>query len=130
MEFLIPLLVGWSVYSFVRSIYLHGKIGDLEIALNLANMQSDSYKQIALKYKAAYENELRYGGTRRAPTKNSTTKTWKTVFGLPEHGRYELKFVTEKYYDLLKKNHPDVGGSNKRMAEINAAYDEAKKELQ
>jgi len=30
----------------------------------------------------------------------------------------------EKYYDLCKRNHPDVGGSNEVMKDINRQYDE------
>lgn len=35
--------------------------------------------------------------------------------------------IKAKYHELAKKNHPDQGGSNEKMVEINSAYEELSK---
>ncbi len=56
-------------------------------------------------------------------------KTWRQVFGyapaeIPAPGDFSARFR-----DLAIKCHPDHGGSADRMAQLNQARDEAKKEL-
>lgn len=60
-----------------------------------------------------------------APTKQ---RPWREVFGITSAG-VTLMSVNELYRDLARLKHPDTGGSHEAMAELNQAYEEAKKEL-
>jgi hypothetical protein len=53
-------------------------------------------------------------------------KPWREVFGVkPDwHGD-----ITQLYREKARHRHPDTGGSNTLMAELNTAYAEAKREL-
>ncbi len=54
-------------------------------------------------------------------------KTWRTVLGLT--GRPHPDEVRARWKELAARHHPDKGGDPSRMAEINAARDEALREL-
>jgi hypothetical protein len=53
-------------------------------------------------------------------------KPWREVFGVkPDwHGD-----ITALYHEKARNRHPDVGGANTLMVELNTAYAEAKREL-
>lgn len=53
-------------------------------------------------------------------------KPWREVFGVKQDWRGDL---TTLYREKAKLRHPDNGGSDTIMAELNVAYDEAKREL-
>lgn len=57
----------------------------------------------------------------------TVVKTWRDVLGVS----YEAQFaeVRRRYLQLVRENHPDTGGSEDAMAEINAAYDQAEAEM-
>lgn len=82
--------------------------------------------------------ELRYGGlqivkqTFRSfhallPAPGSK-RPWREVFGIPRDGE-SLENAERVYRILAKEAHPDSGGSHERMAELNGAIAEARKEL-
>ncbi len=53
-------------------------------------------------------------------------KKWWEILGVrPENS---LELIRETYKILCMKHHPDRGGDHSRMAEINAAWDQAQKE--
>lgn len=54
--------------------------------------------------------------------------TWCKTLGLP-HGTRDLALVRTTYRALIKRIHPDVGGSHERMVEVNKAYTLALYEL-
>ncbi len=56
-------------------------------------------------------------------------KTWRAVLGVPPDV-LDLGRVRDLYRKLASANHPDRGGDVCRMAEINAAWLAAQKELQ
>jgi len=56
-------------------------------------------------------------------------KPWREVFGIPPAAACTFAYVMDQYRDLARRNHPDAGGSEAAMAEINAARDAARKEL-
>ena len=59
-------------------------------------------------------------------TENMTTAQAEHVFqryGIKTPLKYSAEQLKMLYRALAKKNHPDVGGSAKYMAEINTAYD-------
>ena len=56
-------------------------------------------------------------------------KPWREVLGIPPQTACTVAYVMDQYRDLARKHHPDAGGSEAMMAEINAARDAARKEL-
>jgi hypothetical protein len=57
----------------------------------------------------------------------TSTKPWWDVLGLPAGATREQ--ITAAHLELLKLHHPDRGGDTARMAQINAARDEALRQL-
>lgn len=53
-------------------------------------------------------------------------KPWREVFGVKPDWRGD---ITSLYREKARTRHPDAGGSDSLMAELNVAFDEAKKEL-
>lgn len=53
-------------------------------------------------------------------------KPWREVFGVKPDWRGN---ITELYRDKAKLRHPDSGGSDTLMAELNVAYEEARRDL-
>lgn len=58
----------------------------------------------------------------------SQPKTWRDVLGIPP-GPIDRETLYDKWRELARIHHPDVGGDNARMAEINVAYERACAEL-
>lgn len=56
-------------------------------------------------------------------------KPWRETLGIAANGTVTRDQITERHLLLSRKYHPDVGGSDAMMAEINAARDEALKEI-
>lgn len=54
-------------------------------------------------------------------------KPWRQVFGVQPDWRGD---ITALYREKARNRHPDAGGSDQLMAELNVAYAEAKRELQ
>lgn len=55
--------------------------------------------------------------------------TWRHVMGLAEAGRPTLQEAKTLYTMLSKQRHPDKGGTQAQMSELNWAWDQAQKEL-
>lgn len=53
-------------------------------------------------------------------------KPWREVFGVKPEWSGDIASL---YRDKARNRHPDAGGSDQLMAELNVAYDEAKTEL-
>lgn len=53
-------------------------------------------------------------------------KPWRQVFGVPADWRGD---ITALYREKARNRHPDAGGNDTLMAELNVAYEEAKREL-
>ena len=53
---------------------------------------------------------------------------WRHVLGFDQTPTREA--AKERYLELAKKRHPDAGGSETAMKELNAAWDSAQRELQ
>lgn len=57
-------------------------------------------------------------------------RDWRSVMGIPADVTPFMDVLKYKYKELCKKRHPDAdGGSNEAMAELNKAYEQAKKEI-
>jgi hypothetical protein len=59
----------------------------------------------------------------------STRKPWREVLGFTDDPSIDLKLVRQRYHHLARSNHPDHGGSNAAMHDLNDAWAEAQKEL-
>ena len=57
---------------------------------------------------------------------DSTQRTWRQVMDVTDPTHAELR---TRYVEMAKRAHPDAGGSTAAQAELNQAYDQAKKEL-
>jgi hypothetical protein len=60
-------------------------------------------------------------------TSSASHRLWWEVLGCPP-GLINAAQLESLYRAAAKRSHPDVGGSNEAMAEVNAAYEAAKKE--
>lgn len=64
-----------------------------------------------------------------APIVAGMSKPWREVFGWPPSDTPTKESINRAYRTLASLRHPDLGGSNEKMAELNAARDEALKEI-
>lgn len=58
-----------------------------------------------------------------------TRKHWREILGIRPEIKPNAEFIRNTYRELAAKHHPDRGGSAERMAEINAARDQALQEI-
>jgi len=56
-------------------------------------------------------------------------RSWRQVLGIDPTGRGSIEAAEAQYRALARQHHPDAGGTQGAMAELNAAIDEARKEL-
>ena len=54
---------------------------------------------------------------------------WKTVLGFERVRFVSLEDLNRRYRELSKERHPDSGGSNQAMVQLNQAYELAKREI-
>lgn len=59
----------------------------------------------------------------------SGKRTWREVLGFPPQSNPDRTGIELQYRTLAKTRHPDAGGSVEAMAELNAARDEALREI-
>lgn len=71
--------------------------------------------------------ERAFSGFLALPSGAGATRTWREVLGVSADA--EFTEVRKAYIGLCKKNHPDNGGSEAAMAEINTAYEQAEGEM-
>lgn len=57
----------------------------------------------------------------------AVAKSWREILGVSSDSTFAE--VRKKYLELVRANHPDSGGSEAAMAEINTAYDQAEAEM-
>jgi hypothetical protein len=55
---------------------------------------------------------------------------WRTVFGFPAGSRPTRAQIDDAYLTAAKRQHPDAGGSDAEMAQVNRARDYARQELE
>jgi hypothetical protein len=70
--------------------------------------------------------EAAFAGFTALPPKPAGPRPWWVVFDCPAHTM--TAWVLQEYRNLAMKFHPDRGGSNQQMAELNAAFESFKKE--
>lgn len=106
------------------------------IAIDLYNRVADNLAAIAATLEAMRAIE-RYGGAQIqervfrgfAALPARSGRTWREVLGImPTAFNIHPDVINEAYRQLAKQMHPDLGGSDGEMAELNAARDAALKE--
>ena len=70
--------------------------------------------------------EAAFTGFRALPPPSE--RPWREVLGI-DASSGNLEFAKSKHRHLAKECHPDKGGSNELMAELNVALESAKREL-
>lgn len=63
------------------------------------------------------------------PPSGERKRSWREVFGFGPSSKPDRVGIELQYRTLAKQRHPDAGGSEAAMAELNAARDEALKEI-
>lgn len=56
-------------------------------------------------------------------------KPWREVLGIKDDAMVTPQMIVSRQHELARVHHPDVGGSETAMTEINAAVDQAMEEL-
>jgi hypothetical protein len=59
----------------------------------------------------------------------SRQRTWREVMELPPSVPLTMAYLKDRYRNLASIRHPDKGGSHEGMVELNAAYEQAQKEI-
>ncbi len=110
----------------------------LAMAQNGYQLLIDNIRSIALAIEYLRGLERHGGGTMmdrafagfEALPPPSTKRPWREVLCVFDDRRtWSLAEVEATYRNLAKRAHPDAGGSDARMAELNAAIADARKEL-
>lgn len=60
---------------------------------------------------------------------NAGPRPWREVFSVSSYGAPTREWVDSRFRVLLKERHPDAGGTNEAMAELNQARADALKEV-
>lgn len=97
-----------------------------KVADNLAAIAAtlDAMRAIE-RHGGAVIMERAFSGFMALPAPN----TWRAVMGLNDDDDVDLADVKSLYRKVSRERHPDVGGSDAVMAELNWAMQEAEKEL-
>jgi DnaJ-class molecular chaperone len=56
-------------------------------------------------------------------------RSWRAALDIPVDAQASRPMIETRYRDLAKRLHPDAGGSTAAMAELNAARDQALREV-
>jgi hypothetical protein len=102
----------------------------------------DRYKRLEENLQAIFRcieaerTKMRHGGLNivRAAFRGykalpGTQRTWRAVLGVKFDEKVDLDAVESRYRHMAAKHHPDRGGTHAAMAELNAAINEARREL-
>lgn len=130
-----PLDPGVAVYFSRRMYDAQGRLGDMRPFV----IACDTYTKVKWNLRAvglvieAYRDIHRHGATSlleqafsgfaALPPASAGKRRYWEVLGVPLDATVDR--VRERYVALTMEHHPDRGGSHEKMAEINAAYDEA-----
>jgi hypothetical protein len=91
--------------------------------LRAIGMTVEALRTIA-RHGASSMLEQAFTGFAALPPASNGKKPWWEVLGV--HVGCTIEEAREAWIELVKIHHPDAGGDTKRMAEINAAFEEAK----
>jgi hypothetical protein len=119
------------------AVYFQLKGRPLVMATDRYKTVGGNMRSLALAIEAMRQLERHGGGTmmERAFTgfaalpSPGRKKPWREVFGLKPGYRFDNIDIAALYRSLAKDLHPDAGGSEEQMSDLNVAYEEAKREL-
>lgn len=116
------------------AVYFNLKKRPLVMARDRYSSVAGNLRSLTLAISAMRQLQ-RHGGDRMmeraftgfvAITPPNWKKPWREVFGVKPEWRGD---ITSLYREKARNRHPDTGGDDALMAELNVAYEEAKKEL-
>lgn len=86
------------------------------------------YRHELKQRQAAQQEKDRQARQKKKPIQNPHLAEWRHILCVDAHCR-DPKVIKANYRRLVSKDHPDKGGSGKRMPEFNRAIDAARNEL-
>lgn len=79
------------------------------------------------RHGGAFMMERAFSGFTALPSPGPSVRPWREVLGVSGPGTREA--IDVAYRAAARRAHPDAGGSNEAMAEVNAARDQALREI-
>lgn len=116
----------WNGSRRVIAIDLYTKVAD-----NLAAIAAtlDALRAVE-RHGGARILERAFTGFTALPAPGQTVvRTWRQVFGFVDTTVVTAQLLKARYRTLAAEHHPDHGGNPTLMAELNIAYEQAKKEI-
>lgn len=122
------------------AVYWRDAVGDKVMAIDIYYRVADNLAAVAATLEAMRAIE-RHGGAAildraftgftalPAPIVAGVKRPWREVLGWVPHSIVTLEMLTARYRSLAAQHHPDRGGDPAKMAEINAAREEALKAI-
>jgi hypothetical protein len=101
--------------------------------------QADNARSLGLAIAAMRQLERHGGGAmmNRAfdgfaalPSPDAAPRAWREVLGISDDVRIDTETIDHCYRVRAKRAHPDAGGSHEAMAELNAAREQALREIE
>jgi hypothetical protein len=101
--------------------------------------QADNARSLGLAMSAMRQLERHGGGAMMArafdgfaalPSPDAATRSWREVLGISDGMRIDVETIDHCYRVRAKRVHPDAGGSLEAMAELNAAREQALREIE
>jgi hypothetical protein len=121
------------------AVYFSHKGKQLVMAQDRFDSVAGNMRSLGLAVEALRQLERHGGGTMMerafqgfaAITPPSWKKPWREVFGLKDVAPKDIQrdLIDKLYRIKARDRHPDTGGSDTLMAELNLAYEEAKAEM-
>lgn len=101
-----------------------------DVADNLAAIAStlDAMRAIE-RHGGAAILERAFTGFAALPAPGQTSRTWRDVLGFTPQDRVDLDAVKVAHARLSKLRHPDLGGTHEAMVELNAAREDALRQI-
>lgn len=121
--------VYWQTRAGAKRVMAIDQYGD--VASNLAAIAAtlDAMRAIERHGGAQILDRAFTGFTALPAPSTNSKRNWKDVFGFTGSTAVDRLLLKSKYQYQASIRHPDKGGSHDAMAELNVAYEEAKKEL-
>ena len=108
-----------------ESEYIRSKYRSYQQNPGFAGRQKSNETQSARR-----QRQTGRGGNRASATQPFKKRTWRDILGFKESEKPTMQDVNSAWRRLAKSAHPDVGGTDAQMTELNAALSEARRELQ
>lgn len=122
------------------AIYFVLKGKQMVMACDMHLRAEENMRSLALAIEAMRQLERHGGGTMMeraftgfmalpAPGAAKSARSWREVLGILPNAHVNAEVIGKFYREAARKAHPDAGGSEAAMAELNAARDAALREI-